>query len=173
MPSIVPTATHVFPLRFYNLKSYKWPSGRKVLSFLSFADAFTYLIEHYALQKATLLVPSLYCQETLEYFRRYCHLVFYTINPETLDADREDFTNILRSSQPRIVLLYNVLGKETVLHQQTEWVRSLRDDAVIISDMAHSLLPLHPLTVLHPRHFFIDSARKCTPHMVSHLVCPP
>jgi len=173
MPRIVLTATYLFPLRLYGLRRQSKMPGRRIVSFLSFIDAFEYLVQHFAFQKETLLLPSLYCQETSAHFRRHFNLVFYKIDPETLDADPADFMQKLQSEHPRVVLIYNVLGRETLLHKQTDWVRFLRGDALLISDMAHSLLPLHPLTVLHPNHFYIDSARKCTPYMVAHLVCPP
>lgn len=119
-----------------------------------------------------MLLPSFYCEDTVNYFRRFAEVRFYNMDWCNLDADNSSFTDLVRTLKPKVVVIYNVFGKESVLLTDTSWLRILPNDSIIISDCAHSLLPLHDLTPLTQNHFFIDSPRKCTPFMFSHCVYP-
>lgn len=166
--------TPLFPSSFFSQGTTWELRDRDVLSFLSFEDALVFLFDVLGVGRDdTVLLPGFYCEDVTANIAKRCKVQHYAIDEDRLDADVSDFRDQLKTAQPRVVFLYNVFGKETELHERTEWLQDLRDDAIVISDMAHSLLPFHALNALMPRHFFIDSARKCTPCMVAHLVCPP
>jgi hypothetical protein len=120
----------------------------------------------------TILLPSFYCEDTVEFCRRFAEVAFYRMDWTKLETDKDSFIDALKQHQPKFVVIYNVFGKDSFLHEDVSWLPYLPKDSVIISDCAHSLMPLHFLHPLTSRHFFIDSARKCTPFMFSQCVCP-
>lgn len=143
-------------------------------NFLSFQDALHYLIKTHHLTGKTILVPSFYCDATVDDMRKHgLNVVRCRTDHIRFDVDIADFEAKLRSESPDIVLIYYFFGKTSVLFQDRAWLQHLKPQALLISDLAHALLPHYRLDFLTERHFYIDSTRKSTSCMMAHLVMPP
>lgn len=144
----------------------------RVINFLSFQDAFDYLIKAYSLQNQKILLPSFYCDATVRNMSEKLRVILCSVDRERFDVDYDDFVDKVRSEKPRVIILYNFLGMNSLLYRKRDWLRFVPEDTIIVSDFAHSLLPNHRLPFLSKNHFYIDSARKCTPFMIAHLIVP-
>lgn len=143
-------------------------------NFLSFQDALHYLIRAHRLTGKTILVPSFYCDATVDDMRKHgLNVVRCRTDHIRFDVDIADFEAKLRSESPDIVLLYYFFGKTSVLFLDRAWLQHLKPQALLISDFAHALLPHHRLEFLTERHLYIDSTRKSTSCMMAHLVMSP
>lgn len=156
------------------LTGHKWPWDDKydIHNFLSFGDAFDYLIKAFSLEGEKILMPAFYCDATIRKISQQLKIVFTRIDREEFDVLYDDFLSKVKREKPRVILIYNFLGKNSILYRRTDWLRHISPDTIIISDFAHSLLPNHSITFFTENHFYIDSARKCTPFMIGHLIAP-
>lgn len=142
-------------------------------SFLSFQDALHYLIRSHRLIGKTILVPSFYCDATINDMHKHgLRVVRCKTDHDKFDVDYEDFLKKISSESPDVVLIYYYFGKSSVLLQRRSWLNHIKPTAVLISDFAHSLLPHHRIEFLTERHLYIDSTRKTTSCMMAHLVMP-
>jgi hypothetical protein len=150
------------------------PRPLNTFNFLSFQDALHYLVRAHRLAGKTILVPSFYCDVTVDDMRKHgLHVVRCRTDYARFDVDLADFVAKLRSESPDIVLLYYFFGKTSVLFQDRAWLQHLKPMALLISDLAHALLPQHRLEFLSEQHLYLDSTRKTTSCMMAHLVMPP
>jgi hypothetical protein len=161
-------------LSLNELSTKKWSPGNRcrVINFLSFQDAFDYLIKAYSLEGQKILLPSFYCDATVRNMSEKLRVILCQVDRERIDVNYDDFVEKIRLEKPRVIILYNFLGMNSLLYRKRDWLRYVPEDTVIISDFAHSLLPNHRLLFLSKNHFYIDSARKCTPFMIAHLIAP-
>jgi hypothetical protein len=143
-------------------------------NFLSFQDAFHYLIKAYNLRGKTLLVPAFYCDATIADFKKHgLNIILCPMDYGCLEIDVERYKEIVRTTKPDIIIIYNIFGKKSVLLSEKDWLHDVKPETIIISDMAHCfLVDYMPLEKLTDRHIFIDSARKTTSFMMSHLILP-
>lgn len=169
------TCENLLTPSFFQLKKDRIIEDLEIINFLSFQDSLHYLIKACGLNGKKILLPSFYCDATLNDMKKNgLKPVLCPMNRKTLDVDVDVFNKITEEERPDIVLIYNVFGKKSALLENTEWKNFLKDDAIIICDWAHSLIPLYgAVSFLSDRNFIIDSTRKTTSCMMSHLVIPP
>ena len=142
-------------------------------NFLSFQDALHYLVRAHRLAGKTILVPSFYCDATVDDMKKHgLHVVRSRMDHAHFDVDMADFMAKLRNELPDVVMLYYFFGKTSVLFQDRAWLQHLKPEALLISDFAHALLPQHRLEFLSERHLYLDSTRKTTSCMMAHMVMP-
>ncbi len=146
----------------------------RIEHFLSFQDAFHYLIKALELRGQTVLLPEFYCDATVNDMRGWgLNVAFYRIDHGTFDADPEDFKAKLRGLKPGVVIIYHIFGKTSALRDDRRWLEDMGTETVLIEDLAHSLLVNHlPVRPLVKNHYYIDSPRKTVSCMMSNLVLP-
>ena len=143
-------------------------------AFLSFQDAMHYLIRELDWAGKTLLLPAFYCEATVADYRKHgLKVVFCEIDRQTLDVDVDSFRQMLRDTRPDLVLLYHFFGKQSRLYTERSWLDELKAEAWLITDCAHAHMEHHSLERLSPRHIYLDSTRKTSTCMMSHMLLPP
>jgi hypothetical protein len=169
------TYENLLPLSCFVRRPHPGIATQPYSSFLSFQDAFNYLVKAYHLSGKKILLPAFYCHATISEMKKSgIEPVFVASDPALFDVDVADFKKKLSEEKPDIIVIYNFFGKNSVLYDRHhEWEGLAPPDAIIISDFAHTLIPLHKIPFYTDRHFYIDSTRKSTPTMMSHLVAPP
>lgn len=167
------TCENIVPLSFLKRLPAAPDPRVTAVPFLSFQDAMHYLIAAFDLAGKTILLPSFYCDVTLDDFRKHGLTVrLYGTDHARFDADISDFYDKIASERPDVVVVYNYFGKTSGLYDDPRWVEMLKPDAFVISDYAHTLYDFAEPKFLHPRHVVIDSARKTTGCMMAHLIAP-
>lgn len=168
------TYENLLTLSHFKLKSCKKLCRLNSAHFLSFTDALHYLINAYKLENKKILIPAFYCDVVIKDIESHkLNVKLCRIDRKNFDVDIGDFINQLEIEQPDIVLIYNFFGKNSHLYNDLNWTNLLKKDAIIISDLAHSLLPNHNIVFLNKKHFYIDSTRKTTSQMMANLIMPP
>lgn len=159
---------------YFSFKKTAWADEKKckVFDFLSFGDAFDYLVSHFRLKGGKMLIPMFYCEDMVEKYKKIFDVEFYRVNRDEFAEDYPNFVKKIDEVSPDIILIYNFFGKHSTLYKNNGWLKHINPNTIIISDIAHNLLYDQPIRFLGRNHFFIDSSRKCTSLMVSHLVTP-
>ncbi|MBI4253145.1 hypothetical protein HY623_03155 [Candidatus Uhrbacteria bacterium] len=132
--------------------------------FLTFTDAVRSLFRTISLPPgAVILLPGFYCQETMSFFESFGKIVFYRINDD-LTVNEESYRSQCAAHDPVVVVHYAFFGfPETLAREHSETSARL-----IIDDGAHRLLP--PSSPPPPHTVYIDSARKRTTFLGSHVI---
>ena len=137
--------------------------------FLSFGDTFQYLLRHFNFSQDNIaLLPNFYCPETLNTIRQNIRVVYYQINPD-FSVDKKSYFNQIKAYQPDIIINYSFTGFSLTEVEKEELKNQTKPTAVIIDDAAHSLLENNFLP-LNSNHFLINSLRKHSPFLGSHLL---
>ena len=145
-------------------------SKTRALFFLSFADAFRGLMEKNTKEIKKILVPDFYCPETLNVYKTYGNVVFYKTNQD-LAVNIDAYIEAVHAHAPDVIIHYGFLG----FPLQNDAIRSLLrkfPETIIIEDFAHKILCEKNIDFAHPNHVYIDSVRKQTSLLGSHLICP-
>ena len=161
-------AVSLLPLRVRK-NGFLTPKTR-ALFFLSFADSFRGLMEKNTKSIKNILVPDFYCPETLNVYKTYGNLVFYKINKD-LTVDVDAYIEAVQTHAPDIIVHYAFLG----FPLRNDRIRSLLKklpETVLIEDCAHKILSEKDIEFVHSKHIYIDSVRKQTSLLGSHLICP-
>ncbi|MDE2589907.1 MAG: hypothetical protein KGL95_09625, partial [Patescibacteria group bacterium] len=155
----------------YKLLGNNLPKVEKNNFFLSFSDSLKYLLNESGIKKSdTLLLPDFYCPETSQEISKYAKLVFYEIKPN-LSVDKTSYFAQIRKYKPRVIINYNFTGF-TLTKQEKEILKKLSWNPILIDDCAHRILEAKEISFLTRNHFYIDSIRKYSPFLGSHLIHP-
>jgi hypothetical protein len=155
----------LLPLRW---KNYNWLGSQEDQFFLSFADAWRGIIKRVDIKVRKILVPDFYCPETLAMYKNYGTLLFYKTNQD-LTIDIPSYLMAVKSYRPDVIINYGYISSPL----QDNNVRSLLGklpETIVIEDCAHRIVLKEDLVFVHSNHFYIDSIRKQTGILGSHLV---
>lgn len=162
------THNEVVSLLPWRWKNYDWLGGQEDRFFLSFADAWRGIIKQADIKVRKILVPDFYCPETLTMCKNYGALVFYKTNQD-LTIDISSYMAAVGLHQPDVIINYGYISSPF----QDKNIRSLlrtMPETIVIEDCAHRILLKADLAFVHRNHFYIDSIRKQTGILGSHLV---
>lgn len=157
------------PLCFTGNKVLPTKSRRKF--FLSFGDAIICVFKQYACSpdKDIVLMPNYFCTETLDVISRFLKIVFYKINDD-FSINKEDYFEKIKQHKPRVIWNYEFLGRPFT-ELDRERLKSLcTNETIIIEDAAHFHLYQEEILPINKHHFYIDSIRKHSPFLGSHLI---
>lgn len=155
----------LLPLRW---KNYDWLGSQEDRFFLSFADAWRGIIKQADINVRKILVPDFYCPETIAMYKNYGSIVFYQTNRD-LTIDISSYIAAVELHHPDVIINYGYIASPF----QDEKVRLLLrtiPNTIVIEDCAHRILLKGDLIFVHRNHFYIDSIRKQTGLLGSHLV---
>lgn len=153
---------------------YAWDSNnlyqvKKENFFLSFTDACIYLITYFNISKKDyVLIPNFYCPDTVKILSNYLSVAFYDINDD-LSINKGSYFAQLKKFSPKIIINYNFTGF-SLTKAEKEKLQSLPSDTIIIEDCAHKIIRNEDIQPLTKNHFYIDSIRKYSPFLGSHLI---
>ena len=153
-------------------KSNGLPSFRKKNHFfLSFADALLCILKEYQIagQKEYVLLPTFYCPDTIEFFRKYLKIIFYKINND-FTVDKNHYFKQIKDYKPRIIVNYNFLGVAFAADEKSQLINLINDSTIIIEDCAHRILLDSEISFINKNHFYLDSIRKYSPFLGCHLI---
>lgn len=137
--------------------------------FLSFGDALLSLINHFGLTtKSIALLPNFYCPETAEAIGKKLKVVFYKINSDFSLNIESYFEQIIKYS-PDLIINYSFTGFSLNQEEKEKLKSIVKENTIIIDDFAHQFLESN-FNKIHPRHLALDSIRKHSPFLGSHLV---
>ncbi len=137
--------------------------------FLSFTDALICIFKEYGFTKDdVILVPDFYCPVTIETISAHMKVVSYPVNYD-LQHDSASYIQTIKNLHPKVILNYT-LGEFSLSKEEKALLASLPDDTVIIDDFAHRILTDSQIQPLTKNHFYIDSIRKYSPFLGSHVV---
>jgi len=159
-------------LKYFSFHDFLPKNLFNVYNFASFEDAFDYLVKDLELSGEDILMPGFYCEDTANNFQKNLKTHFCKIDQENFDIDYDDFLRKIKVLKPKVVMIYNFFGKRSILYDEKEWLKYINKDTVLISDMAHGFLFNQKSDFITDKHFYIDSNRKCTQFMISHLLAP-
>ncbi len=136
--------------------------------FLSFGDALSKLIEYYGLCDKTILLPDFYCPETAKTISEKMKIVFYKINSD-FSVDKESYFEKIKNSSPDLIINYSFTGFALNDAEKEKLKLLTNDSTLIIDDCAHQNLKQN-FQKIRLRHFAIDSIRKHSPFLGSHII---
>lgn len=137
--------------------------------FLSFTDALRYLVRTAGMNKDTVvLLPDFYCPHTAHALMTMATVRFYRVNDD-LTVDEDDLKNQVQRTKPAMVVLYSFFGG-SIGDAVYRFLEEEVPDALVVDDYAHRSLVGHDIVWKHPNHIYIDSIRKHTPYLGSHMV---
>ena len=147
------------------------PLHQRSKFFLSFGDAFLFLLKHCQIadKKETALVPGYYCPETLKVIARHFKLSFYEINND-FSLNKESYFSQLEKFKPRLLINYCFTGFSLSPEEKNRLAGLMSEQMIIIEDYAHRLIDFSDWQPLNKNHFIIDSIRKNSPFLGSHLI---
>lgn len=139
--------------------------------FLSFVDALICIFDNYQIidKKDYALLPSFYCPDTLRFISQRLKIVFYKINPD-FTIDKENYFRLIKEYKPRVIINYNFLGVPFDTEDNLKLSGLAGNSTIIIDDYAHKMLLANEIKFLNKNHFYIDSIRKHSSFLGSHLV---
>ncbi|MCA9373228.1 hypothetical protein KC921_03990, partial [Candidatus Woesebacteria bacterium] len=147
--------------------------------FLSWEDALWQLLRFHRIKSgSTVLVPSFFCWDVVENMRAHgLSPVIYEID-KFLQPNRADFEAKLRTKLPTVIVLFHAVGISNPLLQDTNWLKMVPKNTIIIEDAVHRVIDPSQVTLIAPNHYLIDSLRKVSPLQGSrvfsqHLVPQP
>lgn len=140
--------------------------------FLTFTDAILCVIQEYKVKKTDIiLMPNFYCPSTLKIISHHFTVKFYKINND-FSVDKEDYFSKIREFKPRFILNYCYLGFKLNQDETSRLKTLCGEKTVIIDDWAHKILYDSDFSFINENHFYIDSCRKHSSFLGSHLVHP-
>lgn len=151
-----------------------WARTRNVLPhnsafFLSFTDGIGQVFKRARLQKDdTVLIPEFYCPDTVHALMTRMNVTFYKVDDD-LTIDEDDFEKQISRIDPKAVILYSFFGG-SISTRLYNLLQKDYPDILVIDDYAHRWLNGKTLKWRHPKHIYIDSIRKHTPFLGSHVV---
>lgn len=154
----------LLPLRW---KHGRWLGSRDSGYFLSFADAWRGMFKHDAGRTRTILVPDFYCPETLALYKNYGRLAFYQTNND-LTINIPSYLAALHKYRPEVIINYGFLSSPFQDARVKSRLKHL-PEVMVIEDCAHRILLEKDLIFAHKNHVYIDSIRKQTSLLGSHL----
>lgn len=154
----------LLPLRW---KSYDWLGWQEDQFFLSFADAWRGIMKRFNTKVRTILVPDFYCPETLALYKTYGTLFFYKTN-EDLTINIPSYLAAVTLYHPDVIINYGYVSSPGQDDDVKALLRGL-PETIVIEDCAHRILKKEDLVFVHRSHFYIDSIRKQTGILGSHL----
>jgi hypothetical protein len=162
-----PILTQPYQAKPHNLLSLR----KKKNFFLSFTDAFICLVKTYNIAKEEIiLLPDFYCPETIETMSEYMRIELYHVKSD-LTHDAESYIKAVQTYHPSVILHYS-LGPFYVSEQEVACIKNLPSNTIIIDDYAHKILTDEVIRPFTSNHFYIDSIRKYSPFLGSHLINP-
>lgn len=145
-----------------------WLGDMEDRFFLSFADAWQQIMKHLSPMNSTILVPDFYCPDTLDLYGKYGTLVFYTTNKD-LTINIQSYIEAVRLYNPGIIINYGFISSP-VCDVQARQILKSSPDIIVIEDCAHRILTKEDIKFVHMNHLYIDSIRKQTGLLGSHVV---
>lgn len=139
--------------------------------FLSFGDSLLSLLNHYNISGQTeyALLPEFYCPDTTKFISRYLKVIFYKINQD-FSVNKESYFSQIKNHQPRVIINYSFTGFSLTAEEVGKLKGLINDSTIIIEDCAHRVLDCRNLSFINQNHFYLDSIRKNSPLLGSHLV---
>lgn len=140
--------------------------------FMSFGDAFLYLMNAFKINKENdyILLPNFYCIDTINFIGQRGRLIFYKIKDD-FSVDKNDYFQQIEKFKPRVIINYSFSGFKLDTNE-VERLKKLAGSAIIIEDFAQSVLTNDRVKFYTDRHFYIDSIRKISPCLGAHLLSP-
>ncbi|MFA6322854.1 MAG: hypothetical protein WCX71_05305 [Candidatus Buchananbacteria bacterium] len=159
------------PLIFQPYAFFQKNYFKKKNFFLSFADALVCLIKQLPgiTGQDNILLPNFYCPDTLNFISHYGRLIFYKVNSD-FSIDKENYFEQIAKFNPKIIINYCFTGFELTLEEKTRLLQTIKPDTIIIDDFAHRIIEPEKIDYLNNNHFIIDSIRKHSPVLGSHLL---
>ena len=145
-----------------------WLGDMEDRFFLSFADAWQQIMKHLSPINSTILVPNFYCPDTLALYGKYGTLVFYKTNND-LTINIQSYTEAVRLYSPGMIINYGYISSP-VCDDRVRQILKASPDIIVIEDCAHRLLTKEDVIFVHQNHFYIDSIRKQTGMLGSHVM---
>lgn len=139
--------------------------------FLSFSDALLCIFNRLNIksQRGHILVPNFFCPDTLKFVSKYLRIVFYKINND-FSVDKDSYFNQIKKFKPKVIINYSFIGFSLSERERLKLKEIIDERTVIIDDFAHGLLGQEKINFICSNHFYIDSIRKHSPFLGSHLV---
>jgi len=139
--------------------------------FLSFGDSLSFLIDYYGIQdkKEIALVPDFYCPDTLVFISRHFQIVFYKTNSD-FTIDKGSYFKEIKEKKPKLIINYSFLGFFLIEDEKKRLIDLIGNDSIIIEDYAHRIIDFTDRKPFNNNHFVIDSVRKHSPFLGSHLI---
>ena len=149
----------------------KNPLFKKDNFFLSFGDSLSFLIDYYGIQdkKEIALVPDFYCSDTLVFISRHFQIDFYKTNGD-FTIDKESYFKEIKEKKPRLIINYSFLGFSLIEDEKKRLIDLIGNDSIIVEDYAHRIIDFADWKPYNNNHFVIDSVRKHSPFLGSHLI---
>ena len=159
----------LLPFNFFGKKICKNRNFKNF--FLTFSDALLCLFNELKVspEKDIILMPNFYCPDTLKLINKHIKIEFYKINDD-LSVNIDDYFEQIQKHHPRIILNYCFLGSFLSDENKVQLKNLCSPSTVIIDDCAHSIISDDNLDFINENHFYIDSCRKHSPFLGSHLV---
>lgn len=146
----------------------EWLADMEDRFFLSFADAWQQIMKRLSPMNSTILVPNFYCPDTLALYGKYGTLVFYETNKD-LTINIQSYIEAVRLYKPGIIINYGYLSSP-LCDVQARQILKASPDIIVIEDCAHRILTKEDIKFVHKNHLYIDSIRKQTGMLGSHVV---
>lgn len=142
-----------------------------MLFLISFTDALRYLMRLFEIHKNDqILVPRFYCPETLAVLKKFGTLCFYEIDTN-LQPIKESYFNAVKKYRPKVIINYSFTGFSLNLSEQKLLAGLVQNsNTLIIEDCAHKIIKKEQIIFSYPYHCYIDSKRKYTSLLGSHLI---
>ncbi|PIZ46306.1 hypothetical protein COY32_03505, partial [candidate division WWE3 bacterium CG_4_10_14_0_2_um_filter_41_14] len=139
--------------------------------FLCFADALLFLLDYYKLtgKKERALLPDFYCPDTLKMISRHFAVFFYLTNDD-FSIDHESYFSQLKNIKPKLIINYSFLGFILSEEKKKDLAGLITEDTIIIEDYAHHVVDFSDWQPVNKHHYIIDSIRKHSPLLGSHLI---
>ena len=163
--------THAEAASFLPLRVRRHPSlasAGNVSFFLSFADAFRGLMRSQNKKIDSILVPDFYCPETLDVYIKYGNLVYYHVRDD-LTIDEENYLEAVRVHKPDMIVHYGFFGFPANNIEIRNLLAS-SPETLGIEDCEHKILLPEDVAFIHRNHIYLDSIRKQTSLLGSHVV---
>lgn len=151
----------------------KWflPKTARRNFFLCFSDALAAIFIHYKISGKNdfILMPSFYCPDALRIINQRAKIIFYEVNND-FSINKESYFNQIIEYQPKIILNYCFTGFDLTTAERKKIALICPKNSLIIEDCAHRILEKKDIKPVNANHFYIDSIRKFSPFLGSHLI---
>ncbi len=153
-----------FLLPFLGLKRHLTPTHVKRYYYHSWEDALWELLRKKQIPLgSTILFPNFYCMDVLENVAKHGYKWQLYELDKNFQSTPQILVEAIHQHEPRIVILFHACGITTNLLKQTDWIKSIPPETIIIEDCVHRLTNPKEVELLNDNHFVMDSLRKDSP----------
>lgn len=158
--------------QYLSFESHILPQGMKQLFYLSWEDGLWDVLHYKNVPtNSIILVPEFYCGDVEQNIRDHGYRVEHYLTSKNLETTSHQLRQAIDHYHPQVIVVFHAVGiTNHLLTTETDWLKKMSADVILIEDSVHRIVDPNQVKLLKPNHFIMDSLRKVVPLQGSRLI---